>query len=60
MIKGQKSSNRGIENFLCPFTDMYISQDAKGTYSHKGILANDVAEVRSSYYALCTCKCIKN
>ncbi len=63
MIKGQKSSNRGIENFLCPFTDMYISQGSGGAYSHKGILANDVrgkvAGVKYPYYASCTCKCIK-
>lgn len=63
MRKGQKSSNRGIENFLCPFTDMYISQDSGGSYSHKGIMANDVrgvvSGIRYPYYAPCTCKCIK-
>lgn len=63
MKKGQNSCNNGIENFLCPFTDMYISQDSGGSYSHKGILANDVrgavAGVRYPYYAPCTCKCIK-
>ena len=63
MKKGQKSCNREIENFLCPVTDMYRSQDAGGSYSHKGILANDVrgavAGIRYPYYAPCTCKCIK-
>lgn len=63
MKKGQKSFNMGIENFLCPFTDMYISQDSNGAYSHRGIFANDVrgvvAGIRYSYYAPCTCKCIK-
>ena len=63
MIKGQKSSNGGIENFLCPFTDMYISQGSDGAYSHKGILANDVrgkvAGVKYPYYAPCTVKCLK-
>ncbi len=63
MIKGQKSVKNGIENFLCPFTDMYISQGSNGSYSHKGIMANDVrgkvAGIRYPYYAPCTCKCLK-
>lgn len=63
MIKGQKSVTEGIENFLCPFTDMYISQGSNGAYSHKGIMANDVrgkvAGVKYPYYAPCTCKCLK-
>ncbi len=63
MIKGQTSIRNGIEDFLCPFTDMYISQRSNGSYSHKGIMANDVrgkvAGVRYPYYAPCTCKCIK-
>lgn len=63
MIKGQKSIRNGIEDFLCPFTDMYITQGSGGSYSHKGIMANDVrgkqAGVRYPYYAPCTCKCIK-
>lgn len=64
MIKGQKSIRDGIEDFLCPFTDMYISQGSNGEYSHKGIMANDVrgkiAGIRYPYYAPCTCKCLKN
>jgi len=62
MFKGQTSKKDGIENFLCPFTDMYISQGSNGAYSHKGILAHDVrgkvGGVRYPYYAPCTCKCI--
>lgn len=63
MIKGQKSVRGGIEDFLCPFTDMYITQGSNSSFSHKGIMANDVrgvqAGVRYPYYAPCTCKCIK-
>ena len=63
MLKGQKSIRGGIEDFLCPFTDMYISQGSGGAYSHKGIMANDVrgraAGIRYPYYAPCTCKAIR-
>ena len=63
MIKGQKSVRGGIEDFLCPFTDMYITQGSNSAYSHKGIMANDVrgvqAGVRYPYYAPCTCKCLR-
>ena len=63
MIKGQKSVRGGIEDFLCPFTDMYITQGSNSSFSHKGIMANDVrgvqAGVRYPYYAPCTCKCLK-
>ena len=63
MYKGQKSVRAGIEDFLCPFTDMYITQGSGGNYSHKGIYANDirgrVAGIRYPYYAPCTSKCIK-
>lgn len=63
MIKGQKSIRGGIEDFLCPFTDMYITQGSNSGFSHKGIMANDVrgtqAGVRYPYYAPCTCKCSK-
>lgn len=62
MIKGQKSVRNGIEDFLCPFTDMYISQGSNGTYSHKGIMANDVrgkvAGIKYPYYAPCKIKCL--
>lgn len=63
MKRGQKSVREGIEDFLCPFTDMYISQGANGAYSHKGIMANDVrgkvAGIKYPYYAPCTCRCVK-
>ena len=63
MYKGQKSVRGGIEDFLCPFTDMYITQGSNSEFSHKGIMANDVRGVESGYrypyYAPCTCKCIK-
>ena len=63
MYKGQKSVRGGIEDFLCPFTDMYITQGSNSEFSHKGIMANDVrgleSGIRYSYYAPCTCKCIK-
>lgn len=63
MIKGQTSIRNNIEDFLCPFTDMYISQGSNGKYSHRGIMANDVrgkvAGVKYPYYAPCTCKCLK-
>lgn len=63
MFKGQKSKKDELENFLCPFTDMYISQGSNGSYSHKGIKAHDIrgkiSGIRYPYYAPCTCKCIK-
>lgn len=63
MLKGQKSVRNGIEDFLCPFTDMYISQGSNGKYSHRGIMANDVrgksAGIRYDVYAPCTSKCVK-
>lgn len=63
MIKNQKSIRGGIEDFLCPFTDMYITQGSNSDYSHKGIMANDVrgieSGVRYPIYAPCDCKCIK-
>lgn len=61
MQKGQKSVRAGVEDFLCPFTDMYITQGSNSAFSHKGIMANDVRGVqpgvRYPYYAPCTCKC---
>ena len=63
MYKGQKSIRGGIEDFLCPFTDMYITQGANSTFSHQGVLANDVrgrvAGIRYPYYAPCKSKCIR-
>ena len=63
MIKGQKSIRDNIEDFLCPFTDMYITQAPNNSYSHKGTMAVDVRGkklgTRYPYYAPCTVKCIK-
>ena len=61
MYKGQKSVRGGIQDFLCPFTDMYITQGSNmGT--HRGTMANDVrgayAGVKYPYYAPCDCKLI--
>lgn len=61
MYKGQKSVRGGIQDFLCPFTDMYITQGSNmGT--HRGTGANDVrgayAGVKYPYYAPCDCKLI--
>ena len=61
MKKGQTSVRGGIEDFLCPFTKMYITQGAGGSYSHAGTMANDVTNgdtSRAPYYAPCTCKCL--
>lgn len=62
MKKGQKASKDGIQYFLCPFTDMYITQGAEGGLSHKGTKANDVRGlkpgVRYPYYSPCDVKLI--
>jgi len=63
MKKNQKSVRNGIEDFLCPFTDMYITQGSGGDFSHKGTMANDIrgsqSGVKYPYYAPCTCRCIR-
>lgn len=63
MYKGQKSIRNGVQDFLCPFESMYISQGSNGKFSHRGIMANDVrgkiAGVRYDVYAPCDVKCIK-
>lgn len=61
MYKGQKSVRGGIQDFLCPFESMYITQGSNmGT--HRGTMANDVrgayAGVKYPYYAPCDCKLI--
>ena len=62
MKKFQTSRRGGIQDFLCPFTDMFITQGSNGAYSHKGTMANDVrgtnAGIRYPYYAPCDVKCI--
>lgn len=63
MYKGQKSSRGGYQDFLCPFTDMYITQGSNSPFSHRGIMANDVrgriAGIRYAYYSPCDVKCVK-
>lgn len=64
MLKNQTSIRNGIEDFLCPFTKMFITQGANGQYSHMGTMANDVNNgagdsKKAPYYAPCTVKCIK-
>lgn len=61
MKKGMKSRRGNIEDFLCPFTDLYITQGSNmGT--HRGTGANDVrgayAGVKYPYYAPCDVKLI--
>lgn len=59
MKKGQTSKVNGVENFLCPFTDVFITQD-RNVGTHKGTEAIDVrgkqSGVKYPYYAPCTCK----
>lgn len=63
MKKGQKSVRDGIQDFLCPFTDMFITQGSNGKYSHQGTMANDVRGlnpgVKYPIYAPCDCKCVR-
>ena len=61
MKKGDKSCRGGIQDFLCCFESMYITQGSNmGT--HRGTGANDVrgayAGVKYPYYAPCDCKLI--
>ena len=61
MKKNQTSIRNGIQDFLCPFTDMNITQGSNyGT--HTGTMANDVASgtegYKAPYYAPCDCKLI--
>lgn len=63
MLKNQKSSTDGIQNFLCPFTKMQITQRANGKMSHMGVMANDIASgtagLKAPYFAPIDCKCVK-
>ena len=62
MKKFQTSRRAGIQDFLCPFTDTFITQGSNGAFSHKGTMANDVRGeqpgIRYPYYAPCDVKCI--
>lgn len=63
MTPNQKSVRNGIEDFLCPFETMYITQGSNGQYSHQGIMAHDVrgkyAGVRYLIYAPCDIVCVR-
>ena len=63
MLKGEKSKRGGIEDLLCPFTDMYITQGSNEGTTHKGTKSMDVRGaqigVRYPYYAPCRVRCIK-
>lgn len=43
MKKGQTSKRNGYQDFLCPFTDLNITQKEGGTFSHKNTKSVDVA-----------------
>ena len=57
MRKNDKSVIDRVQNFLCPFEDMYITQGANGSFSHKGTKANDVRgkDVGERYYIYAPC-----
>lgn len=61
MKKGQKSVRNGVQDFLCPFTDMYITQ-LSGVGTHRGTKANDVrgkvSGTKYKYYAPCDVRLI--
>ena len=60
MVRGQKKSLNGIELFLCPFENLYITQGPNEAPSHKGIMAWDVSGTpQESYFAPATSKCLK-
>ena len=62
MQPNQKSVRDGIQDFLCPFTDMFITQGSNDTPSHMGIMAHDVrgasSGVRYLIYAPCDIVCV--
>lgn len=63
MYKGQKSVRAGIEDFMCPFTDMYLTCGPNESKFHMGTMAIDVrgkeSGIRYAYYSPATVKCIK-
>jgi murein DD-endopeptidase MepM/ murein hydrolase activator NlpD len=62
MYAGQKSVRGGIEDFLCPFTDMYMTCGPNEGKYHKGTMAVDVrgleAGVRYDVFAPATSVCV--
>lgn len=63
MKKGQKSVRGGIEDFLCPFENFYLTCGPNESKQHMGIMAIDVrgsaSGVREAYYAPATSKCLR-
>ena len=63
MFKGQRCKRGGIEDFLCPFTDFYLTCGPNESKYHMGTMAIDVRGlepgIRYPYYAPATVKCIK-
>ena len=63
MYKGQKSIRGGIEDFMCPFTDFYLTCGPNESKYHMGIMAIDVRGAERGvcypYYAPVTSKCIR-
>lgn len=60
MKKGQKSRRGGIQDLLCPFTYVRITQ-GNGVGTHRGTLAFDIAsknKTEEAYYAPCDVKCV--
>ena len=62
MYKGMKSKRAGIEDFMCPFTDFYLTCGPNESKFHMGTMAIDVRGlepgIRYPYYAPATVKCI--
>lgn len=63
MIRGQTSVRGGIEDFLCPFENFYLTCGPNEGKYHKGLMAIDVRGSKSGakepYYAPATVKCIE-
>ena len=60
MLKGQKANLNGIELFLCPFENLYITCGPNESKFHKGVMAWDVSGTQAqSYFAPATSKCLK-
>lgn len=63
MFKGQKCVRGNIQDFLCPFTDFYLTCGPNESKFHMGTMAIDVRGkekgVRYPYYAPADVKCIR-
>ena len=61
MKKGQTSKTNGIQNFLCPFTEIRVTQ-VENVGSHLGTKSVDVASkkagTKAAYYAPADIKCV--